>query len=193
MTFNDSAQWTANASGLGININPSQNLKSTVLIHDFPAGIANIANKYGIGWGGNFALYKDTSLFSMRDEEGGSIPAPRINDVYTTVATRAEILKPQKVPISPSTSTTSNVYPIISRLKEAVEEGIHVAGSTVTYFDAVGQNTALILGLTDISGYGPKEYKVLSMQTNNNVTIYTAVDNTDPADVLRAKNAGFTT
>jgi hypothetical protein len=185
--------WTANASGLGININPSQNLKSTVLIHDFPAGIANIANKYGIGWGGNFALYKDTSLFSMRDEEGGSIPAPRINDVYTTVATRAEILKPQKVPISPSTSTTSNVYPIISRLKEAVEEGLHVAGSTVTYFDAVGQNTALILGLTDISGYGPKEYKVLSMQTNNNVTIYTAVDNTDPADVLRAKNAGFTT
>lgn len=85
--------WTANASGLAININYTQNLTGASLVHDFPAGISNIAQKYGLGWGGDFRNYKDASLFSIRDEEGGSISAPRSNIIYMTAETRKEMLQ----------------------------------------------------------------------------------------------------
>ena len=89
--------WTANASGLGININPVTNLKGQKLVTDLPSGIASLAKKYGLGWGGSFKNYKDASLFSARNEEEGSVPAPRKPEVYKTTETKAEIKKEVEV------------------------------------------------------------------------------------------------
>jgi len=85
--------WTANASGLGVNINPVTNLKGPKLVTDLPSGIASLAKKHGLGWGGSFKNYKDASLFSARSEEGGTIPAPRKPEVYKTTETKDEIAK----------------------------------------------------------------------------------------------------
>ena len=58
-----------------------------------PSGIASLAKKHGLGWGGSFKNYKDASLFSARSEEGGTIPAPRKPEVYKTTETKDEIAK----------------------------------------------------------------------------------------------------
>lgn len=89
--------WTANASGLGVNINPVTNLKGPKLATDLPSGIASLAKKYGLGWGGSFKNYKDASLFSARTEEEGSVPAPRTPEVYKTAETKAEIKEEAEV------------------------------------------------------------------------------------------------
>lgn len=118
--------WTANASGLGININSVTNLKGPKLVTDLPAGITKIAKKYGLGWGGNFENYKDASLFSVRDEEGGTIPAPRKPEVYKTTETKAEIK--EEAAISPEEAEVSDAKPNLSlEERKQVQEDQYLA------------------------------------------------------------------
>jgi len=162
--------WTSNASGLGININISQNLKGTTLVHDFPDAISQIARAHGLGWGGDFSVYKDASLFSMRDEEGGSIPAPRTNKIYQTAETKAEAAKPveekKQVPEPKpkkdriETQLPSGTYGSREELLAAAIAGKHAPGSTLTYHDVDGEKEWFEKYGNNGYGYGPSEYKV---------------------------------
>ena len=168
--FTGESLWTSNASGLGININISQNLKGTTLVHDFPDAISNIARAHGLGWGGDFSVYKDASLFSMRDEEGGSIPAARTNKVYETAETKAEAAKPveekKQVPepkpkkAGTRTKLPFGTYGSIEELEAAAKAGKHAPGSSLTYHDVEGEKAWFRdYGYND-GTFGPTQYRV---------------------------------
>ena len=168
--FTGESLWTSNASGLGININISQNLKGTTLVHDFPDAISNIAQAHGLGWGGDFPVYKDASLFSMRDEEGGSIPAARTNKVYETAETKAEAAKPveekKQVPepkpkkAGTRTKLPFGTYGSIEELEAAAKAGKHAPGSSLTYHDVEGEKAWFRdYGYND-GTFGPTQYRV---------------------------------
>lgn len=162
--------WTSNASGLGININASQNLKGTTLVHDFPDAIAEIARSFGLGWGGDFNIYKDASLFTMRDEEGGSLPAPRSNEIYKTAETKAEIIKEKETPKAVKepepkktkieTKLPAGTYGSIEELTAAAKDGKHAPGSTLTYHDVDGEQEWFAKYGNNGYGFGPIQYRV---------------------------------
>ena len=176
--------WTSNASGLGININISQNLKGTTLVHDFPNAISFIARTHGLGWGGDFAVYKDASLFSMRDEEGGSIPAPRTNKVYQTAETKAEAAKPveekKQVPepkpkkAGTKTKLPTGTYGSIDELEAAAKAGKHAPGSSLTYHDVEGEKAWFRdYGYND-GTFGPTQYRVYISRAISDRPMYIA-------------------
>ena len=163
--------WTSNASGLGININASQNLKGTTLVHDFPDAISEIARSFGLGWGGDFNIYKDASLFTMRDEEGGSIPAPRSNEIYKTAETKAEIVKEKETPkvvkepkpkkAGTKTRLPNGTYGSIDELTAAAKAGKHAPGSTLIFHDVEGEKEFFKqVGYNERDFHGPIEYRV---------------------------------
>ena len=163
--------WTSNASGLGININASQNLKGTTLVHDFPDAIAEIARSFGLGWGGDFNIYKDASLFTMRDEEGGSIPAPRSNEIYKTAETKAEIVKEKETPkvvkepkpkkAGTKTRLPNGTYGSVDELEAAAKAGKHAPGSTLIFHDVEGEKEFFKqVGYNERDFHGPIEYRV---------------------------------
>lgn len=163
--------WTPNASGLGININISQNLKGTTLVHDFPDEISEIAQSFGLGWGGDFKIYKDASLFSMRDEEGGSIPAPRSNEVYKTAETKAEIVKEKETPkavkepepkkAGTKTKLPAGTYSSIEELSASAKAGEHAPGTILIFHDVEGEKEFFKqVGYSDQGFFGPTEYRV---------------------------------
>lgn len=162
--------WTSNASGLGININISQNLKGTTLVHDFPNAISQIARAHGLGWGGDFSVYKDASLFSMRDEEGGSIPAPRTNKIYQTAETKAEAAKPveekKQVPEPKpkkdriETKLPFGTYGSVEELTAAAKAGKHAPGSILIYHDVDGEQEWFKKYGNYGYDFGPTEYRV---------------------------------
>lgn len=192
--------WTSNASGLGININISQNLKGTTLVHDFPDAISQIAKEHGLGWGGDFSVYKDASLFSMRDEEGGSIPAPRTNKVYKTAETKAEAAKPveekkqvqepkpKKAKIE--TELPSGTYGSREELLAAAKAGKHAPGSTLTYHDVDGEKEWFAKYGNNGYGFGPSEYKVYISRAIPSKHLYIAIEEGGEDFILGASRTG---
>ncbi len=92
--------WSAAASGLGITIDPSKNARGSAVAvrknNILPNSISSIAKKYGLGWGagdhvGKYTGYKDSSIFSALSIEGGSIKAPRSDNIYKTDISRNKI------------------------------------------------------------------------------------------------------
>ena len=192
--------WTSNASGLGININISQNLKGTTLVHDFPSAISQIAREHGLGWGGDFSVYKDASLFSMRDEEGGSLPAPRTNKVYQTAETKAEAAKPveekkqvqepkpKKAKIE--TELPSGTYGSREELLAAAKAGKHAPGSTLTYHDVEGEKEWFDRYGSNGYGFGPSEYKVYISRAIPSKHLYIAIEEGAEDFILGASRTG---
>jgi len=66
--------------GVAIDINPSTNphtFPPKGLVTDMPSNVAQMAAKYGLGWGGNWRSSKDAMHFSMASAEGGSVAVDR--------------------------------------------------------------------------------------------------------------------
>ena len=66
--------------GVAIDINPSTNphvFPPKGLVTDMPSNVAQMAAKYGLGWGGNWRSSKDAMHFSMASAEGGSVGIDR--------------------------------------------------------------------------------------------------------------------
>jgi len=61
------------AHGGAIDINPGTNPMSSSLITDMPAGIGQLANSLGLGWGGDWKSVKDAMHFSAARSEGGGM------------------------------------------------------------------------------------------------------------------------
>lgn len=92
--------WSAAASGLGISIDPSKNARGSAVAarknNILPNSISSIAKKYGLGWGAGdhnnkYTGYKNSSIFSALSVEGGSIKAPRSDNIYQTDISRNKI------------------------------------------------------------------------------------------------------
>lgn len=58
--------------GAAIDINPGDNAEGSA--GDLPANVGALAQKWGLGWGGNWKSKKDPMHFSIAAEEGGSVP-----------------------------------------------------------------------------------------------------------------------
>lgn len=59
------------AYGRAIDINPSANPMGNKLVTDMPSNITRLAEKWGIGWGGDWSGKKDPMHFSADPREGG--------------------------------------------------------------------------------------------------------------------------
>ena len=64
--------------GAAIDINPAQNPLGNTLITDLPSNTAQIAAKYGLGWGGSWSGRKDAMHFSADVRERGAYKVPKI-------------------------------------------------------------------------------------------------------------------
>lgn len=62
---------SVHAMGGAIDINPSQNPMSSMLVTDFPKEIQHVAKTLGLGWGGAWRNVKDAMHFSVARNEGG--------------------------------------------------------------------------------------------------------------------------
>ena len=72
-----SKKWSYHASGVAIDINPSENPYQKTFESDMPENTSAIARKYGLGWGGDWNSVKDAMHFSMAKGERGSVPIKR--------------------------------------------------------------------------------------------------------------------
>lgn len=74
---NNPSVMSTHASGLAIDINPAQNPNRSTTT-DMPPETAQIAAKWGLGWGMNWRSVKDPMHFSAAPNEGASAPQPAV-------------------------------------------------------------------------------------------------------------------
>lgn len=74
---NNPSVMSTHASGLAIDINPAQNPNRSTTT-DMPPETAQIAAKWGLGWGMNWRSVKDPMHFSAAPSEGASTPQPAV-------------------------------------------------------------------------------------------------------------------
>jgi hypothetical protein len=71
------------AHGAAIDINPGTNPMGMGLITDMPPGVGQMANRLGLGWGGDWKSVKDAMHFSAAKSEGGSMLQARDGNVFS--------------------------------------------------------------------------------------------------------------
>jgi len=167
-------EWAPNASGMAININEDTNKKDSNKKHDLPDGIEDIAARWGLGWGGNFAMYKDSSLFSARTGDGGAYSNPLDENVYETDESKVE-LKEAKAKTSLPHGTFSNLID----LQAGVDTGNFPTGSYVTYYDQEASDDEFAAFGTRSDAWGPTQYQVWSSHIHGH-DFYTSIENGDP-------------
>ena len=107
----------------------------------------------------------------MRDEEGGSIPAPRSNEIYKTAETKAEIVKEKETPkvvkepepkkVGTKTRLPNGTYGSVDELEAAAKAGKHAPGSTLIFHDVEGEKEFFKqVGYNERDFHGPIEYRV---------------------------------
>ena len=69
----DTGRPSAHGAAASIDINGGTNPHRRNLVTDLPSNVGDIARKWGLGWGGNWASSKDAMHFSGLVSEGGSL------------------------------------------------------------------------------------------------------------------------
>jgi len=188
--------WSAQASGLAIIIDPHKNTSGSGKKppkNILSGGVAKIAQKYGIVWGGSGSVgFKNTAHFSALYADGGSIKHPRSNKVYKTSASEEKIKKAVEKKTSPPVSSG---YEFIS-MKEDIEYFKAYEYSHLPEWDYLGY-----LDRVENSQYpAGTQFKVIDLHQTPNFRIYQVwqgfysgekqnmwglVEITDPDDVKR--------
>jgi len=85
---NNPSVMSVHASGMAIDINPAENPNRSTRT-DMPPETAQIAAKWGLGWGMNWRSVKDPMHFSAASNEGGGAPQPGATQAATPSASPA--------------------------------------------------------------------------------------------------------
>ena len=85
---NNPSVMSVHASGMAIDINPAENPNRSTRT-DMPPETAQIAAKWGLGWGMNWRSVKDPMHFSAAANEGGGAPQPEATQAATPSASPA--------------------------------------------------------------------------------------------------------
>lgn len=107
---NDTSKKSMHAYGAAIDINPSANPNNSTTT-DLPKETADLAKKWGLGWGMNWNSIKDPMHFSAAPEEGGGSPQTDATKMDTASdgakSNESSSMKPPSAtpaPVSPSVS-----------------------------------------------------------------------------------------
>ena len=75
-------QKSVHAHGGAIDINPDTNPMGGTLVTDMPGDISSVAQRLGLGWGGNWNTRKDAMHFSAAMSEGGTLLKARNGGIF---------------------------------------------------------------------------------------------------------------
>lgn len=125
-------QKSVHAQGGAIDINPDTNPMGGTLVTDMPEDISSIAQRLGLGWGGNWNNRKDAMHFSAAMSEGGTLLKARNGGIFNGPTSGYDVQLHGREAIVPLPDPNS----IIS-----VNEGVKKE-SVTTAMSSLGSNTS---------------------------------------------------
>jgi len=123
---------SVHAHGGAIDINPDTNPMGGTLVTDMPEDISSIAQRLGLGWGGNWNNRKDAMHFSAAMSEGGTLLKARNGGIFNGPTSGYDVQLHGREAIVPLPDPNS----IIS-----VNEGVKKE-SVTTAMSSLGSNTS---------------------------------------------------
>ena len=129
---NDPSKKSMHAYGAAIDINPDANPNNSTKT-DMPKETAEIAKKWGLGWGMNWSSVKDPMHFSAAPQEGGSTPTATADANKTetsgdgakgteTGSAATPTATAAASPVAPPISTGAGIYKASAQNEQSVRE-----------------------------------------------------------------------